>query len=124
METYYYVEELPLAIEYGMSIYEFWNEDIDLFYAYQKAYVNKTHSQAHIQGAYFNLAISIALSNAFKGKNDKEINYPKEDVFNPFKQEKTENKNSVIANIDTSKNNKDLYQIKKRIEERRKLNNG
>lgn len=124
METYYYVEELPLAIEYGMSIYEFWNEDIDLFYAYQKAYINKMHKQAYIQGAYVNLAFSICLSNAFKPKNSKEIPYPKEDVFNPFKQEKTTSKNSVLANIDTTENNKELYQIKKKIEERRKLNNG
>lgn len=122
METYYYVEELPLAIEYGMPIDEFWNGDIELFYAYQKAYINRLHRQSHIQGLYMNLALNVTYSNMFKKNNQKETEYPKFDVYNPFLQ--NINNNSYISKIDTSTSNNELYQIKKRIKERGKINNG
>ena len=50
--------------------------------------------------------------------------FPKEDIFNPFTQEKkmeAENK-KFINTLDTSKNNNQLFQIKKIIEERRRNN--
>lgn len=124
METYYYVEELPLAIEYGMSIDEFWNGDIELFYAYQKAYINKLHKQSHIQGLYISLALNITYSNMFKKNSQQSTEYPKYDVYNPFLQNINKNNNSYISKIDTSTNNNELYQIKKRIKERGKINNG
>ena len=121
METYYLVEELPLAIEYGMSLDDFWNGDFDLLFAYEKAYINKLHKQAHLQGLYINLALSVSLSNMFKKNSQRPVEYPKEDIFNPFKTT-IKNNNSTISKIDTSKNNNELYQLKKKIEERRKLN--
>ena len=126
METYYYVEELPLAIEYGMSIDEFWNGDIDLFQAYQKAYINRLHKQSHIQGLYTKLALELAMSNAFKGKNDKYVNFPNEDIYNPFNQSinVVNKEDKFINNIDVSKNNNELYQLKAKLKERRKQKNG
>ena len=121
METYYIVEELPLALEYGMTSNDFWNEDCDLFYAYQKAYINKLHTNAHIQGLYNNLAFSIALGNVFKKKGEKPIEYPKEQVFSPFNK-KEEKEKTFVETIDTSKNNNGLYNLKQMLGERRKKN--
>jgi hypothetical protein len=115
---------LPLALQYGMTPQQFWDEDSDLFFAYQKAYYNKVHKQAHINALYNNLAFSTTLSNAFREKGSKAIDFPKEDIFNPFTQEKkmeAENK-KFINTLDTSKNNNQLFQIKKIIEERRRNN--
>lgn len=117
-----YDEMLTLALEVGMTPNEFWENDINLFYAYQKSYINRTYKKAHIQGAYNNIAFGIVLANAFKDKNSKNIDYPKEDVLNPFNKENKEIANSntnAISKIDTSKNNNGLYQIKKILEERR-----
>lgn len=121
METYYFVEELPLALEYGMTPHEFWNEDCDLFYAYQKAYINKLHANAYVQGLYNELAHAIALANSFKKKEDKLIEYPKEQVFNPFNQQQEKEK-TFIQQIDTSQNNNGLYNLKQMLSERRKKN--
>lgn len=122
METYFYVEELPLAIEYGMSVDDFWNGDIDLFYAYEKAYINKLHKQAHIQSLYGKLAFELAMSNAFKKKEDKYIDYPNKDIYNPFNDNTNINGNNdkTINKIDVSKNNNELYQLKAKLKERRK----
>lgn len=104
-----------------MTPQQFWDEDSDLFFAYQKAYVNKAHKKAHIEGLYEHLALTVSLSNAFREKGTKAIEYPKEDVFNPFNQrEKSVDKETFISKLDTTKNNNELFQIKKIIEERRK----
>ena len=126
METYYFVEELPLAIEYGLSIDEFWNGDIDLFYAYQKAYINKIHKQAHIQGIYTKLALELGVSNILKKKEDKYIDFPKEDIFNPFNNNINivNNNDKLVNKIDVSKNNNELYQLKEKLKERRKVKDG
>lgn len=102
-----------------MTPHQFWDEDPDLLFAYQQAYINKIHKQAHINGLYNNLAFSIALSNAFREKNTKVIEFPKEDVFNPFTQKK-EKKETYLSSLDTSENNNQLFQIKKILGERRK----
>lgn len=117
------MEELPLALEYGMTPHQFWDEDSDLLFAYQEAYINRTHKQSHITGLYVNLALMTTFSNMLKNKNAKQKEYPKEDVFNPFNAKNTPNKTSVISKIDTSKNNNGIYKIKKLIEERRKIKN-
>lgn len=121
METYYIVEELPLALEYGMTPHEFWEEDCELFYAYQKAYINKSHTQAYLQGLYNELAYSIAIANSFRKRTDKPIEYPKEQVFNPFNQ-KQEKQKTFVEQIDTSQNNNGLYNLKQMLGERRKKN--
>lgn len=119
LETYYIVEELPLALEYGQSVDEFWNGDPMLLYAYQKAYVNKIHKQSHIQGMYNFVAFSYSIANSFKKRTDKPIEYPKEDIYNPFNEKNTQKPKSYISSIDTTKNNNGLYNIKQRLSQRK-----
>ncbi len=61
-----------MAITYGMSVKEFWEDDPDLFWAYRFSYFNKLkqeqeifNNNAWLQGAYFHEAISVALCNVF-----------------------------------------------------------
>lgn len=113
---------MPLAIECGMSLKEFWEEDCDLLFAYQKAYINKIHKQSHIQGMYNNLAFATIISNMFKDKNKDAMQYPQYDVFNPFsnaEQQIKEKNKKLLNSIDVSKNNNGIYQIKKMLRERR-----
>lgn len=123
MEDYYFFEELPLALEYGMTPQQFWEEDEDLFYVYQQAYINQKHNEAHLIGLYVELAVEIGINNLFAKKSEKQ-NYPYEDVYNPLKANKEKTEKSLLSTIDTSKNNNGIYSIKKMIEERRKVNNG
>ena len=59
-----------------MSIHDFWHEDMDLIYAYEKAYYNDMYQRAYIYGAYNEIAYSIAYSNAWK--NGRHVEYCKE----------------------------------------------
>ena len=61
-----------MAITYGMSVKEFWEDDPDLFWAYRFSYFTKLKSEqeifnsnAWLQGAYFHEAVTVALCNAF-----------------------------------------------------------
>lgn len=61
-----------MAITYGMSVKEFWEDDPDLFWAYRFSYFTKLKAEqemfnnnAWLQGAYFHEAIIVALCNAF-----------------------------------------------------------
>lgn len=61
-----------MAITYGMSVKEFWEDNPDLFWAYRFSYYEKVranqemfNNNAWLQGAYFHEAISVALCNAF-----------------------------------------------------------
>ena len=115
---------MPLAIEYGMTPKQFWEDEIELFYVYQKAYINRVHKQAHITGLYINMALNTTFANMFKKKDAQALEYPKDDVFNPFNENnKHDKEKSYISSIDTTKNNNGIYQIKKLIEERRKISN-
>lgn len=69
-----------------MTPKEFWENDIDTFYAYEKAYITKLHNESHIQGLYTNLALETALSNAFAKNSSKKVEYPKEPVFSPYNE--------------------------------------
>ena len=61
-----------MAITYGMSVKEFWEDSPDLFWAYRFSYFTKIKAEqeifnnnAWLQGAYFHEAITVALCNAF-----------------------------------------------------------
>nr|DAM10952.1 MAG TPA: hypothetical protein [Caudoviricetes sp.] len=61
-----------MAITYGMSVREFWDDNPDLFWAYRFSYVKKRefeqelfNNNAWLQGTYFYEAVSVALCNAF-----------------------------------------------------------
>ena len=69
-----------MAITYGMSVKEFWEDNPDLFWAYRFSYYSKLKSNQEMynynawrQGAYFYEAIVVALSNGF-GKGN--LKYP------------------------------------------------
>lgn len=124
MEEYYYFEELPLALQYGMNEEQFWDGRCDLIYVYEKAYINRIHTEAYLQGAYVEIALSTTMANMFRKKGAKPIAYPSEAILNPFNKKNVEKSNSYLKSIDTTKNNNGLYQIKAKIEERRKKENG
>ena len=61
-----------MAITYGMSVKEFWEDNPDLFWAYRFSYFTRLKSEqeifnnnAWLQGAFFHEAVSVALCNAF-----------------------------------------------------------
>lgn len=116
-----YYDMLCIAIEYGMTPKQFWEEDIQLLYVYQKAYVNRLHRETHLQGLYNELAFSVVIGKAFSKKENKKINYPKEDVYNPFKQE---NKKVERKQPTQQMSMNDMYQLKQKFMERRKQMNG
>lgn len=71
---------LPSAIEYGMSIKDFWESDPELFWAYRFSYINKLKREneeknynAWLQGLYFFEGVSIAIANSFGKAN---LKYP------------------------------------------------
>lgn len=80
-----------MAITYGMSVKEFWEDSPDLFWAYRFSYYTKLKTEqeifnnnAWLQGAYFHEAISVALCNAF---SKSKIEYSKQ----PYGFERAEN---------------------------------
>lgn len=87
-----------MAITYGMSVKEFWEDNPDLFWAYRFSYFNKMKQdqealnfQLWLQGAYFHEAVSVALANSFgKGKkitySQKPYNLTKEDEEQEYKE--------------------------------------
>lgn len=67
-----------MAITYGMSVKDFWEDDPDLFWAYRFSYYENFRAtreydnfKAWLQGAYFFEAVSIALANSFGKANSK-----------------------------------------------------
>lgn len=72
-----------MAITYGMSIKEFWEDNPDLFWAYRFSYFTKLKSNqelfnqnAWLQGAYFHEAVSVALHNTFSKQKTTYTNSP------------------------------------------------
>ena len=81
-----------MAITYGMSVKEFWEDNPDLFWAYRFSYYKKNidnqellNYKAWLHGAYIYEALMISLGNCFgKEKN----NYP----LLPYGIDKKDNK--------------------------------
>lgn len=69
-----------------MTPKEFWENDIDTFYAYEKAYITRLHQESHIQGLYVHCALETALSNAFAKNGAKRVEYPKEPIYSPYNE--------------------------------------
>lgn len=103
---------LPLAIEYGMSVKEFWENDPDLFWAYRFSYINKQkkeqeimNTKAWLQGAYIYEAVSVALSNAFSKTKS---TYSKE----PYNLKKEESREQELFNLQSRLKNR-VAQVQK-----------
>lgn len=101
---------LPSAIEYGMPIKDFWENDPELFWAYRFSYINKLRREseeknniAWLQGMYFYEGISIALANSFGKANYK---YPTE----PYGTEKKKTKKPKMTEQE-----KNVIELKGRI---------
>lgn len=71
-----------------MTVEQFWHKEPDLIIAYHKAYYRRLHTEAHTQGFYDFVAISTALSNAFRKKGEKSHDYMQKPI-DPFKEKAT-----------------------------------
>ena len=95
---------MPLALEYGMSEYDFWHREEGLFQIYQKAFYKRTHDMAFTFGQYFDYAIATSLSNVFRDKGQAPQKYLEKpfDVFEELenaqvpKEKKTENAKEIF----------------------------
>lgn len=90
-----------MAITYGMSVKEFWEDDPDLFWVYRFSYFERLRAEqemfnnnAWLQGAYFHEAISVALCNSF-GKQ--KVEYSKQPYgFDKNNEEQEEQKKQQL----------------------------
>lgn len=78
---------LPLALTFGMSTVEFWEEEPDLLWAYRKSYMERKKQEADtinfqcwLAGAYIYQAFSVVLANAFAKKGST----PQKYIEKPF----------------------------------------
>ena len=88
MREYYETEILPLALQYGMTVEQFWHDDPDLIVAYHEAYYSRLHTEAHAYGYYNYVALGTALGNAFRKKGTKAEEYPKKPLFEKMRKKK------------------------------------
>ena len=72
-----------MAITYGMSVKEFWEDSPDLFWAYRFSYFNRIKTEqemfnqnAWLQGAYIHEAVTVALNNILNKQKIKYSNQP------------------------------------------------
>lgn len=68
---------MPLALQFGMPLDEFWYGDMRLLEVYRKAYTRKKSYEAWLQGQYNCAGYSVVLANAFAKKGAKKQEYPK-----------------------------------------------
>lgn len=92
-----------MAITYGMSVKEFWEDDPDLFWAYRFSYFTKLKSEqetfnnnAWLQGAYFHEAITVALCNAF---SKQKVEYSKKPYGTDPKEEYKSESEKLMAKL-------------------------
>lgn len=64
---------MPRAIQYGMSIQDFWHGEITLIEAYSKAYLNDISQRSYLVGQNVYNAINVSIANFF-GKEKKQFN--------------------------------------------------
>ena len=64
---------MPLAIQYGMPLDEFWHGDLRLLEAYQKAYMRDKSYTAWINGAFIFEANSKVNANANRTKKSDKV---------------------------------------------------
>lgn len=76
MREFFYDYLLPLALTFGMSIKEFWEEEPELLWAYRKSYIDKLEMQKEfynfndwLQGLYIYDAVSKSIYNNFNNKD-------------------------------------------------------
>lgn len=84
-----------MAITYGMSVKEFWEDNPDLFWAYRFSYFNRVKNEqeifnynAWLQGGYICEAVQVAINNCF---NKQKIEYSKK----PYEIDKSTNEDKI-----------------------------
>lgn len=106
-----------MAITYGMSVKEFWEENPDLFWAYRFSYYEKIkveqeifNNNAWLQGAYFHEAISVSLCNAF---SKTKVTYSKQPYGFKETKEATEEQKKQQLEIDVADIKARIVQVNK-----------
>lgn len=113
-----YYELLSKAIEYGMRPNEFWNDDIQNFYCYEVAYINKTYNTAYTQGYYNYVALMTSLGSMFIKKGKKAPEYPTTNIYNPLYRKTPQKRNNKV--LEGNKGTKTIFHIKELIERKKK----
>lgn len=115
IDSYYY-DILEQAIEYGMTPKQFWEEEVEMFFCYRNAYLQRLHNQCHIQGLYNFMAYSISIANMFKKNKSDKIEYPKDNLLKTSLEEHINkiNEKKVIlkSNQVTKKNLEEQYRLR------------
>lgn len=88
---------MPLAVQYGMPLDEFWHGDMRLLQVYQKAYLRDKSYTAWLNGNFVMVAHGLALSNAFKKQGEQDKQYPEwEDPIEKLSKPKITKENREI----------------------------
>lgn len=115
IDSYYY-DLLEQAIEYGMTPKQFWEEEVEMFFCYRNAYLQRLHNQCHIQGLYNFMAYSISIANMFKNNRSDKIEYPKDNLLKTSLEEHINkiNEKKVIlkSNQVNKKNLEEQYRLR------------
>lgn len=90
---------LKNALKYGMTVNEFWNSNWWNYVAYEEAYIERTHEQNHIQGLYNYIALNVIVSNIFKKKGEKAVEYPQTNFYIQDKEKAENKKPRAFSNI-------------------------
>lgn len=98
---------MPLAIQYGMPLDEFWHGDMRLLEVYQKAYMRDVSYKCWLQGQYNFMAFGITMANSFAKKGAKPKEYPEwKDPFEGIKERVTaENLEKKQRDLQKNQNN-------------------
>lgn len=100
-----------MALEFGMTSKEFWQDDPNLFSSYRTFYINKYKKQSEIDnnnawlfGLYNNMALNVSLSNMWKKEGEKPSMYFEKpiDFSKPISKSKKEMdiKDKLKANLE------------------------
>jgi hypothetical protein len=103
--TEIFEESFPFYLAIGMSSAEYWEGDCSLTRYYRKAYKIKQeeiNNNSWLQGLYVYDAISTALHNALRGKNQKAREYAKQ-PYNFENKEKSEFEKAKEVEIERQK---------------------
>lgn len=103
--TEIFEECFPFYLAIGMSSAEYWTDDPSLVRYFRKAYKIKQdeiNTKAWLQGLYTYDAVSTALYNALRGKNQKAKEYAKQ-PYNFENKEKSEAEKAKEVEIEQEK---------------------
>ncbi len=95
-----------MAITYGMSVKEFWEDSPDLFWAYRFSYYKKKleeqeifNHNAWLQGMYICESIHVALCNCFGNKKMEYSKKPYSSTSNNLEEERLNEQELLVAKI-------------------------